>query len=104
MNIPSEQIAYKKQIGKAGGDAVWEVGTKGGLHLVVANRGSGKVETLGVGPHRAVARHIAKKREPKLNLTELSKHEHVEDQFIQHLIPKYEQTTTDMRRLQGYED
>ncbi len=103
MNIPAEQIRYKKRIGTVEDDPVWEVGTVGGLHLVIAAR-KGKAETLGVGPHRAVARHIAKKREPKLSITELSKSDWCPPNTYEHLLPKYEQTTSTLRRLQGLED
>lgn len=103
MQIPADQISYKKRIGAVDSDPVWEVGLKGGLHLVVKAAG-GKAETLGVGPHRAVARHIAKKREPKLTITELSKADHVEEKYIEHLIPKYEEVTRAARKIQGFAD
>jgi len=80
---------------------VWEVGTKGGLHLVIAVRNS-KAETLGVGPHRAVARFIAQKKEPKLTLTELSKADHVDEAHFRHLLPKYEALTAEYRRARGF--
>lgn len=92
MDISSEHLAYKKKVGKIGDLPVWELATTGGLHLIVAMRG-GRIETLGTGPHRAVARHIARKREPKLELTELSKSDHVDVEHFQILLPEYEALT-----------
>jgi len=57
------------------GDEVFEVCTKGGLVMVATKKGA-KMSTLGVGPHRAVARYIAsQKMGNKLHITELSKSE-----------------------------
>lgn len=102
MQIPAAQVSYRKKIGDLDGDKVFELGTKGGLHLVVVMRKSGKSETLGAGPHPAVARHIATKREPKINMTELSKSDFVEERFYQHLLSKYEEVTESIRQLQGF--
>lgn len=98
MNVPADQIAYKRRIGTIDNDPLWEVGLKGGLHLVIAAR-NGKAETLGVGPHRAIARHIAKKREPKIQLTELSKSDWCPEEAYAHLLPKYEEITTSPRKF-----
>lgn len=98
MDITSEHLASKKQIGKIKDLPVWELATTGGLHLIVAMRG-GRIETLGTGPHRAVARHIAMKREPDLVLTELSKSDHVDVEHFQVLLPEYEALTDDFNRV-----
>lgn len=103
MQIPSEQVIYKKQIGKLGDVPIWELGLMGGLHLVVAAR-KGKAETLGVGPHRAVARHIAMKREPSMTVTELSKSDYYDPAHFQHLVPRYEAMSAAFREAQGLED
>ncbi|CAB4127175.1 hypothetical protein UFOVP75_74 [uncultured Caudovirales phage] len=92
MHIPASQISFKKKIGKLGEDPVWELSTHGGYNMVVSTR-NGKVNTLGVGPHRAIARHIAMKREPSLVITELSKADHVDAVFFEHLLSKYEAET-----------
>jgi len=98
MQIPAAQVKYKKKIGHIGDSPVWEVGTKGGFHLVMAQH-SGKLETLGVGPHRAVARHLAKKNAPTMVITELSKSEHVEEQFlVGPIMDKYEDVTNRIRK------
>ena len=95
-NISSAEIAYKKKIGKIGNDPVLEVGLIGGLHMVIRASG-GKTETLGCGPHRAVARHLAKKRNPGLELTDLSKSEQVDPSLFEDLLPKYEALTDAFR-------
>lgn len=97
--ISPDQIAYKKRIGKLGGDAVFEVGLIGGLHMVLKASG-GKTHTLGAGPHRAVARHIARKRNPELELTELSKSDHLEPHLYEGILPKYEALTDELLKLQ----
>lgn len=57
------------------GDDVFEVCTKGGLIMVATKKGS-KMNTLGVGPHRGIARYIAGQKMGKsLHITELSKSE-----------------------------
>ncbi len=100
-SIPATEIKYKKKVGTDAGDPVFEVATVGGLHLVLAARKKG-AETLGVGSHRAVARYLAQKKAKGLQWSELSKSEHVEDRFIQHLLPKWEIVTDKQRELEGW--
>jgi hypothetical protein len=95
--IPADQVGYKKKIGKLGDSDVWELGLKGGLHLVVVSKGGSKAETLGVGPHRAVARHIARKRAPDMKITELSKADHVDVEHFAVFLPKWEAVTEKLR-------
>lgn len=102
MNISSEHILSKKKVGKIGNVPVIEIATTGGLHLVFAAKG-GKFENLGAGPHRAVARHIAQKREPEIQWTDLSKADYIEPEHFQGLIPRYEGLTARIRSLQGLE-
>jgi hypothetical protein len=97
--ITADQIAYKKKVGKLGDNPVLEVGLIGGLHMIVKAR-AGKTEILGAGPHRAVARHIAKRRNPDIEYTELSKADHIEPQFYESLLPKYEELTDQLRSAQ----
>ncbi len=68
-----------KQIGKtADGDEVFETVTKGGLVMVTSKGKDKKMSTLGVGPHRAVARYVARQKlGDRLHITELSKNEHL---------------------------
>lgn len=63
--------------------------TKGGLTIIeAANARTGKKRTLGLGPHRALARHVAKSQAQGLELTELSKSEAVGPEYWAHLIPE----------------
>jgi hypothetical protein len=96
MELREEEIAYKRKVGKLGNAAVIEVGLKGGLHLIFAAR-NGRFETLGAGPHRAVARFIAKKREERIEYTDLQKSDYVDPDHFSWLVPRYE-AETDRRR------
>jgi hypothetical protein len=101
MNIRPEEVETKSKVGKLDGNPVIEVGLKGGLHLVFVSR-NGKIETLGAGPHRAVARFIAKKKtENKIEFTDLAKADHIEPAFFEHLLDKYEAMTDAFRTTQG---
>lgn len=90
--VTAQHIALKKRIGTLEGKPVVELMTTGGLYMVVTNKNGG-VETLGTGPHRAVARFLAKKREPKLFITELSKSDWLDETAILSVAPKYEALT-----------
>lgn len=95
MNIRASEVDYKKSIGSLNGRPVIEIGLKGGLHLVVCPKGN-HVEYLGAGPHRAVARHMAKKHSPDLKITDLTKSDHIEPEHFAHLIPYYEALTSQL--------
>jgi hypothetical protein len=99
-SITPDQIAYKKRVGRIGHAPVIELATTGGLHLIVVARG-GKGEVLGTGPHRAVARFIAKKREDKIEWTSLEKSDHVPIECFQSVLDKYEALTEEIRSRQG---
>jgi hypothetical protein len=88
--VTEKHIANKKRIGTLDGKPVIELMTTGGLYMVVMNK-NGNVETLGTGPHRAVARFLAKKREPNLVVTELSKSDWLDEAAIMSVAPKYEE-------------
>ncbi len=92
MNVTAKHIQSKKRIGSLDGKPVIEVLTSGGLYMVVCNK-NGNLETLGTGPHRAVARFIAEKREPRLEITELSKSDFLDQASIDSVLPKYEALT-----------
>ena len=89
MQIRPQEIDYRKDIGTLDGRPVIELGLKGGLHLVLTTNGP-KIDYLGVGPHRAVARFMAKKRQPNIQFQELSKAEDAPVSTFQHLVPQYE--------------
>lgn len=71
-DISAGDIRSKKRIGKLDGSDVWHLETTGGYHLVVKSTGQ-SVQTLGCGPHRAVARYTAEKHFPSLQINELAK-------------------------------
>lgn len=102
MNISSEHIASKKKVGHLGTRPVIEVSTTGGLHLVVTMK-NGALETLGTGPHRAVARYIAEKQarnsKEEIQWTDLSKADHIPPEFFADILPQYEELTERMRSV-----
>jgi len=94
VQISPNEIDYKERIGElADGSPIMELGLKGGLHIVCSVRGS-KIDYLGVGPHRAVARYLAKKRQPSIRLTALAKSDWVDPSTFAHLVPQYEAITS----------
>lgn len=99
-SITPDQIQYKRRVGRIGNAPVIELATTGGLHLIVTARG-GKGEVLGTGPHRAVARFIAKKREDKIEWTDLEKSDPVPYECFKDELPKYEAYTDSLRERQG---
>ena len=92
MQIPQKQISYNKEIGSSEGSKVFEIGTIGGLHLIIMAKGSEFV-TAGAGPHRGIARFIAKKKYPKMEFTSLEKSEDADPSTFQDLLPAYEALT-----------
>lgn len=96
MLLPANQIEFKKKVGKVKDKAIWHIKTRGGLHVMATDGGT----VIGSGPHRAVARHLAQKFEPDATWTELSKSDHVDLEAFQHLLPRYEAMTNQMRELQ----
>jgi len=83
-----------------GSNPVIELMTKGGLHMIITARG-GKFETLGVGSHRAVARHIASQKADVV-WTELSKADYVPPEDYTLLLTTYEAMTEQIRKAQGF--
>jgi hypothetical protein len=92
MNIDKEQIASKRTVGTYKGKPVIELVTKGGLHMMVGQK-DGKHEAFAAGPHSAVAKHIASKREPDIVFTELSKADYMEPYLYMAIVPEYERLT-----------
>jgi hypothetical protein len=92
VDIQEKHIQTKKRIGTLRGQPVVEVLTKGGFYLVVTQK-NGALLTLGTGPHRAVARYIAQKREPDMTVMELSKSDHLDEQAILSVFKKYSDLT-----------
>jgi hypothetical protein len=102
MNITAAQLAGKpKKIGKKGDKDIMHVATKGGLHMVVAQKGAG-FETLGTGPHPGVAKFIANRRYgSEISWSDLNKADYVDPIHFADCLPKYEALTDAMRKLQG---
>jgi len=75
MNLTGNQIKSRKVVGRLGDLPVTLVETAGGLHLVFLQKG-GRTESIGCGPHRAVAVWMAGKREPGIVWSELKKSEY----------------------------
>jgi len=90
-------IRYKKQVGNSKGTPVYEIATTGGLYMV-AKSDKGKVEILGTGPHRAISRYIAEKKDPDLEFDDLEKSDFVPFEIIKPLIPQYTMLTDLMRQ------
>lgn len=99
MDVNASQLKCDpKKVGTLEGDDVVEVTTKGGLCMIVTKTEGGKMKTLGVGPHRAVARYIAKEREgAKLQWTELSKS--AGTSFDRGMLPDFRTLTDRMQKF-----
>jgi hypothetical protein len=88
MDITNQHVLYRKRVGTLNDKPVIEICTTGGLYVVALNKGS-SVEVLGSGPHPALARFLAEKKEPDLVMMELTKSERVELHRMTPLVPKY---------------
>lgn len=103
MNISAQNIASKKQVGTLKGQPVIALKTTGGFNLIVVAR-DGSFDTLGTGSHPAISRHIAEKREPEIQWSELSKSDYLGYESFAFLLPQYEELTMAMRAMQGLGD
>lgn len=101
MHLEPRQIASKKIVGKRGNYPVWAIATIGGLHMVVGVN-KGKAETLAVSSHPGLSKYMAKKRDPELEWTELSKSEDIDPKHFQKQLPIYESLTEQFRKRQGF--
>lgn len=103
MNLEAKQLESKpRKIGDVHGKAVYHLKTKGGFHVLAMQKASG-FETIGAGPHPAVARHLASKYEPDIVWTDLEKSEHVDPSLFALMLPKYEELTESLRALESQE-
>lgn len=100
-HIPSDQIIKKEKVGHLDGEDVWQLAYKGGLNAVALQKRSGRVETLALGSHRAIARHIAKKARPGIVWTGLAKSENYPYESYAKLLPKWEAVSEAVRARQG---
>jgi hypothetical protein len=97
MNISKDQLQYRKRIGHLGARSIIEVGVIGGLKIVAVQEASGKLKTLGAGSHRAIARFLAKKAEPDLEIDALEKSDEINYNDFKDLLPFWEQVSNQMR-------
>lgn len=105
MDLKAEHIKGKpKKVGHVGNASVFHVETTGGYHMMIATR-NGKTDTLGVGPHPVIAKHIAKKREKaagrEISFTELNKSDDVPYEAYSQFLPKYENETDRFRAVEA---
>ena len=95
MNIPSNQVKSKKEVGTLDGSKVFQIGTVGGLFLCVVAKST--PEVIGVGPHPGIARFLARKRCPDISFTALEKSEILDPKDFADLVPTYEDLTNKFR-------
>lgn len=96
MQVRPGEIAHRKQIGALNGAPVFELRTSGGYHMVVCIK-KDKIDQLGVGPRRAVARWIAKKGNPELVISALAKSEQLAYADFERELPYWEGFTAQLR-------
>jgi hypothetical protein len=101
MQIDQKHLAYKKQVGTLKGKPVFELATTGGLHVMVSGGAGGGFQVISSGPHPGVARYMAEKREPDIQLTELSKSEQIEPYLFLGILPEYEKLTDMLQKSWG---
>lgn len=101
LDIDIKQLAEPPtKIGTVDSKPVIYAKTKGGYHLVFKNTPKG-YQTLGVGNSKCMAMHIAEKRDPDVQWSELSKSEAVDMTSYKYIIPEYEKLTDAANKL-GY--
>lgn len=91
MDISPKDLRHQpKVVGKCGDDKLYELTTKGGLRAIArvkkAASGSSGFEFLGIGSHRALARHVAKSKNKDCEFQDdLAKSEYIDrDIFARH--------------------
>lgn len=99
MDIDENQIASKELVGWLDQDPVYEVEGKGGRSWIVALR-KNRLVTLGVGPHIAVTRSIARKIGTRVRWTQLQKSDRPVDEGGR-IFLKYLDVTERIRTEQG---
>jgi len=100
LALTPEHVASKKRIGNLKDAPIFEILTTGGLYMNILGKGAG-FEVISTGPHRAIARFIAEQRYPNVIWTELSKSDWVDPRDFMPLVPKYQELTDRLRKLQG---
>jgi hypothetical protein len=98
MQIEPKHVKTKKRVGTLDGLPVVEMALHGGLHVLAVQK-NGRVEFLGTGSHRGVARFTAQKTHKDLVLTELSKGDWVEPAILEAMSGKYIALTARLNEL-----
>jgi hypothetical protein len=97
MEIPKEQIEYRRPVGKSEKKGeLFHVKLRGGLHCIVDKIG----KIIGAASHRAVARFQAQREDPDI-CWELSKSEHYNYSDYEHLIPEADEILKKLQELQN---
>lgn len=96
MDLPADQIQFKREVGKLNGEAVCHIAYKGGLNVIAAKK-SGRLKLIALGPHQAVAKHLASKYEPDIKWESFAKSEYYPIETYSHLLPKWEKITEEAR-------
>jgi len=96
VEIPPNEIAQRKVVGKVRDDDVIYVKTIGGLHLMFLKKAK-KPELLAAAPHVAVARYLANENNHDIQWTELSKSQHLDVKDFEHVLPEYRTLTNTLK-------
>lgn len=92
MDLSPKDLRHPaKVVGKLDGDKLYEMTTKGGLRAIARLKrsasGGPSYEFLGIGSHRALARHVAKSKNKNCEfIDDLAKSEYIDKNiFERHL-------------------
>jgi hypothetical protein len=96
MQVRPGELVGRKQIGALNGAPVFELLTSGGYYIVAAVK-KDKIDQLGVGPRRAVARFLARKSNPELVINALAKSEQLDIADFEPVLPYWEDFTAQLR-------
>lgn len=98
MNIPQNEISSKQEIGKHKNNKVFLIRTIGGLNICAI--ASATPEIASVAPHPAVAKFLAQKKFPAMEI-QLQKSEDLPVSAFESVLPKYEAMTDAIIALQN---
>jgi hypothetical protein len=96
---PNELKREPIRIGWLHSDPVYLAVTKGGCSIVLCKNSN---KLLGIGNHRAIAKHVARQNEPDIVFDELSKSEELPVETYQNLLPFWTNYTNEVNtKLNG---
>ena len=98
LQVKPQEVSSKKVIGNIDGASVYQIDLKGGLYIIARVKGVG-LDIMASGPHPTVAKHIAKKLHPHLNITELLKSEEIPEAHFARIVPYYLNLTNQLNDL-----